>query len=420
MARKDSQLSNRAIGEAGDTRQAVADEEDTFIRGIKKNVLVLGLVSFFTDISSEMVYPLVPIFLTTVLGAPMGVVGVVEGIAESTASFLRGPSGWLSDRTGRRRPFIFGGYGTSSIGKLLLAGAFAWPLVLVARFVDRVGKALRTPARDALIAESTDPRYRGRAFGLHRALDTAGATVGPLLGLLFLKILSDNMRWVFLIAFAPAVLAILLIRFTREKPPRPKPSATRPALFSLAGLSRTYKLFLAISVLFALGNSSDVFLLLRAKNLGMDTAQVVFIYVFFNAVFAALSFPVGALSDRIGRRVVMIGGFAVFGAVYLGMGFASTLAHMWILFAAYGLYMAMTDGITRAFVSDLVPQATRATALGTYTMAIGLMALIASVMAGLLWDQVGVAAPFLLGGATALLAALLMAVLIPRRTAIAA
>jgi len=412
-------LSTEATRRAADTPEPTGDR-DSFIPGIKKNVLVLGVVSFFTDISSEMVYPLVPIFLTTVLGAPMGVVGLVEGIAESTASFLRGPSGWASDRTGKRKPFIFAGYGTSSIGKLLLAAAFAWPLVLAARFVDRVGKAMRTPARDAFIAESTDPEYRGRAFGLHRTLDTLGATVGPLLGLLFLTILSDNMRWVFLIAFAPAVLAVFLIRFTREKAPRPNPAAQRTPLFSLTGLSGTYKLFLVISVLFALGNSSDVFLLLRARDLGMDTAHVVLVYVFFNAIHAILAFPVGVLSDRIGRRVVMIAGFTVFGGVYLGMGFASTPAQVWILFAAYGAYMAMTDGIARAFVSDLTPRATRATALGAYTMAIGLMALLASVMAGLLWDHVGVAAPFLVGGATALLASLLLAVLMPRRTAITA
>lgn len=396
--------------------------DDSFVPGIKKNVLVLGLVSFFTDISSEMIYPLVPIFLTSILGAPMGIVGLIEGIAESTASFLRGPSGWLSDRWGKRKPMVFAGYGASAIGKLLLAGAFVWPLVLLARFVDRLGKAVRTPARDALIAESSDAQHRGRAFGFHRALDTLGATVGPLLGLLVLWMVSeDRMRWVFLVAFVPAVLGVFLIRFTREKGKAPaKSGIKRPSMFSLSGLNRTYKLFLAISVIFAIGNSSDVFLLLRAKDLGMSTTYVVFAYAFFNAIYAALSTPLGILSDKIGRKTVLTLGFAVFGAAYLGMGFATSAAHIWILFAVYAVYMAMNEGVARAFVSDLVPQERRATAIGTYTMAIGLLALLASVMAGLLWDHVGVAAPFLLGGSTALLSAVLMLTFIPRRNAVMA
>jgi len=395
--------------------------EDSFIPGVKKNVLVLGLVSFFTDISSEMIYPLVPIFLTTVLGAPMGIVGIIEGIAESTASFLRGPSGWLSDRVGRRKPLVFIGYGTSSLGKLLLASAFAWPFVLLARFVDRFGKAVRTPARDALIAESASTEHRGRSFGFHRTLDTLGAIIGPLFALLFLWLLSDNMRWVFLIAFVPAVAGVFIVKFTREGVRRPAvQSAGRQPLFSLSGLNGTYRLFLVISVVFALGNSSNVFLLLRAKSLGMGITEVVLVYVFYNAVYALLSTPSGILSDRIGRRGVMALGFAIFAGVYLGMAFATSPAHIWALFGVYGIYMALTEGIARAFVSDLAPQRIRGTALGTYTMATGLMALLASVLAGQLWDHVGVPAPFLLGGATALLSTLLMLVLIPRRTRVMA
>ena len=392
---------------------------DTFIPGIKKNVLVLGGVSFFTDIGSEMVYPLVPIFLTTILGAPMTLVGVVEGIAESTASVLRAGSGWFSDFMGRRKPLVFAGYGLSSVGKLLLAAAFAWPLVLVARFVDRVGKGVRTPARDALIAESSELEHRGRAYGFHRALDTLGATIGPLFALLFLWVLSDNMRWVFLIAFVPALVGVFVIKFAREKRVERKPQTERPR-FSLAGLSGTYKHFLAISVLFALGNSSDVFLLLRAKDLGMGLTAVILVYVFYNAVYAALSTHSGILSDRIGRRAVMTLGFVIFAGVYLGMAFAGSVSHIWALFGVYGVYMALTEGIARAFVSDLAPQRIRATALGTYTMAIGLGALLSSIMAGVLWDRIGVSAPFLLGGATAALSAFLMMLLIPRRTAMLA
>jgi MFS family permease len=404
---------------------AAEDQERTIIPGVKKNVLVLGLVSFFTDISSEMIYPLVPIFLTSVLGAPMGIVGVVEGITEGTASVLRGPSGWFSDRIGRRKPLVFAGYGVSSLGKVLLAAAYVWPMVLLARFVDRVGKAVRTPARDALIAESAEAKHRGRAFGFHRALDTLGATVGPLLGLLILwAVKEEHMRWVFLAAFVPAALGVLLINLVKEKQSRSEgtpviPSIKRP-LFSLAGTSATYKRFLLISVVFALGNSSAVFLLLRAKDLGMSTTLVVLVYVFFNAVYALLSMPFGILSDRIGRRAVVMAGFVVFGAAYLGMGFASSQMHVWALFGVYGIYMAMTEGVARAFVSDLVPRETRATAIGAYTMVIGIVAFLSSLMAGLLWDHVGVAAPFLVGGSTALLSAVLMLVLIPRRTAVSA
>lgn len=400
------------------------------IKGIKKNVFVLGLVSLFTDISSEMLFPIIPIFLTAVLGAPMAVVGIIEGIAESTASILKVVSGWLSDKSGKRKPFVIYGYSLSAISKPLLAFASTWHFVLVARFLDRFGKGLRNSARDALIADSTDVHYRGKAFGFHRALDTAGAVIGPLLALLLLFYLDGRYSLIFLIAFIPAFISvILLFFFVSEK----KSERKEGMQFKLSDFSREFKLFLIISIIFAIGNSSNAFLVLRAKDIfesfgGVPSsiatffgsmgviAVVVLSYVVYNITYSLASLPAGTLSDRIGRRNVMVGGFLVFSLVYLGFAVANQGYLVWILFAAYGFYIAMTDGVSKAFVVDLVPREKRGTAIGMYYTATGLLALAASVIAGLLWDFVGAYAPFLFGSAVAFVAAVMLMVLLPARS----
>lgn len=381
--------------------------------GLPRNVVLLGVTSFFADISGEMIYPLVPIFLTVTLGAPVAVVGLIEGVAESTASLVKLGSGWFSDRIGRRMPLIISGYGLAAAGKFLLALAFAWPVVLVARFVDRFGKGVRGSPRDALIADSAPPELRGRAFGLHRSMDTAGAVVGPLLALLLVALLNDRLRLVFLLAAVPGVLSVLSLAFVREAPRPPRSATTTAAgapslVQTFRGMDRRLLLFMAASLVFALGNSSDIFLILRAKDLGLSTTATVLAYVVYNFVYMSAALPAGIVSDRLGRQGVFVFGLVIFAAVYAGFAFTSSPLAVWPLFAVYGLYIAMTDGVGKALVSDLAPAGRRASVLGAYGMMTGLLVFVASALAGVLWDQVGPWAPFALGAVGALAGAAIL------------
>ncbi|MBI3977647.1 MAG: MFS transporter [Chloroflexi bacterium] len=386
------------------------------LASLPRNVWLLGVVSLLTDVSSEMVYPILPLFLTVTLGAPAAVVGLIEGIAESTASLLKVGSGWYSDRIARRRGLVWVGYGLSALAKPLLALAGAWPVVLLARFVDRTGKGIRTSPRDALIADSTPDTQRGLAFGLHRALDTTGAIVGPLLALAVLGLAGADYRLVFLLALVPAALGFVTIALVRE-PPRQVASRRGEQGPSLFQLSPGFRAFLLVSVVFALGNSSDAFLILRAQNLGLTPALVILAYVVFNAAYALASLPAGHRSDVHGRRNVVAAGFLVFAGVYGGFALATGPAAIWLLFAFYGLYMGLTDGVGKAYVVDLVQSHQRGTALGLYYTATGLAALVASLVAGVLWDLVGPFAPFALGATTALAAAALLLAADPLRPA---
>ena len=377
--------------------------EPSPVPGVSRNVFILGLVSLATDASSEMIYPLVPLFLTTVLGAPVAVVGLIEGLAEATASALKGVSGWLSDRIGRRRPLVLAGYGLAAIAKPLLALASGWPLVLAARLLDRFGKGVRGSPRDALIGDSSPANLRGRAFGFHRATDQIGAVIGPLLALALLPLFHQNLRTLFVAAFVPAAVGVAILTAVRETGRGPSPNAAPPGL-RLRGTPTTFRRLLAVMLLFTLGNSSDMFLILRAQQLGIGTGAVVLLFAVYNAVYSAASYPAGALSDRIGRKRVMMAGLAVFALVYAGFGLVRGPGWLWLLFAVYGLYQGLTDGTSRALVVDLVSPELRGTALGVYAMVTGLAALPASVIAGLLWQRVSPAAPFLYGAAMATLA----------------
>ena len=379
--------------------------------GVSRNVFVLGLVSLATDVASEMLYPIIPIFLTVTLGAPVAFLGLIEGIAEGTASLMKVGSGWYSDRLSMRRPLVAAGYGLSAIGKVLLATAFHWPQVLIARTTDRFGKGVRTSPRDALIADSSLPEVYGRSFGFHRAADTAGAVIGPLIGLAILQIVGQNhLRPVLLAATVPGVLSVGLLVFVRERrrPPQPVAKATGSAKLDLSGASPVFWMFLSISLLFALGNSSDTFLILRAKDLGLSLSVVILMYVLYNAAYSLLSLPAGIVADRIGKRRLVTGGFFVYGLVYMGFALVGQGSAVWPLFLVYGVYMAFTDGQARAMVAELSPEERRGTFLGLYHTGIGLMALAASVIAGVLWDVVGKPAPFWLGASTGFAAAALM------------
>ena len=383
--------------------------------GLGRNVIVLGLVSLFTDISSEMLYPVIPLFLTTVLQAPMSVVGLIEGIAESTASLLKIVSGWMSDRLKHRKPFVVAGYALSAISKPLLALAGSWHLVLGSRIVDRIGKGIRTSPRDALIAASCDAGSRGKAFGLHRAKDTTGAVIGPLLALMLLS-LGLGYRSMFLLAFLPAGLGVAVLLFIREAP-RAVPEGDAATLSGVKPrLSPDLLRFIMAYAVFAAGNSSDVFLLLRAKDIGLSTNGVLLTYVFYNAVYALTAAPAGWLSDKMSRSALLVGGLTVFALVYVGFAFATETWMIWPLFALYGFYGAATEGVSKALVADLSPEAGRGTAMGMLHTVTGLFAFVASVTAGQLWTRLGPAAPFLYGAACALASAVALLFLSARRS----
>jgi MFS family permease len=378
--------------------------------GFSRNVFVLGVVSFLTDVSSEMIYWVLPLFLANVLRADKSIIGLIEGIAETTASLLKIFSGWLSDRLGKRKALVFLGYTLSTIAKPLLYLATAWQHVLGIRFADRLGKGLRTAPRDAIIADSSPAEQTGRSFGFHRAMDTAGAIIGPAIALLVLAWAGTRMteegsyRLLFLLAFIPALAAIATIFFVTEIAPRGR--GTAPSL-TLRGLDQRFKAFLLITVLFTLGNSSDAFLILRSQNAGVAIALVPLLGIVMNTTYTLLATPAGVLSDRLGRRKVIIAGWTLYGLVYLGFALANAAWMPWLLFAVYGVYYAATEGVGKALVADLVPSEQRGTAYGVYNAAVGISALPASVIAGLLWDAISPAAPFFFGASLALLAAVL-------------
>ena len=378
--------------------------------GLSRNVTFLGVVSGLTDISSEMLYPIVPVFLTSVLGAPMQIVGVIEGIAEGTASFVKIIGGRLSDRAGKRKPFVIAGYSLSALATPLLALASTWHFVLCSRFLDRVGKGIRTSARDALVAGSTDKEHWGKAFGFHRAMDTLGAAIGPLVALAMIQYMGadkPDYRFIFMTAFVPALLGVLvLVYFVKEvaKPPAaPGAPASEP-------MTADFKKFVAMYAIFALCNSSDVFLIMKAKTMGFTLTHVILAYTGYNIVYASLAAPAGWLSDRLGKINTMVFGFLVFAAVYFGFAFATRTWMIWPLFALYGFYGAFNEGISKAVVSHLSTGGNRASAMGYFQGTLGFLTFAASALAGFLWDKVSPSAPFLVGACGALIAGAAMTV----------
>jgi MFS family permease len=372
------------------------------------NVIVLGLTSFFTDISSEMVYPLIPFFLTTTLGASPALLGIIEGVAESVASLLKVVSGYISDKFRNRKVLAITGYSSSALGKFLLFIANSWGFVFAGRVVDRLGKGIRTAPRDALIAESTQENKHGMAFGLHRALDTTGAVIGVALAYFFLTQQAGKYREVFLWSLVPALFGVLLLFFVREKTRR-QFSQSKPPSLRWKILPRKLQLFLVVAFIFTLGNSSNTFLLLRAQNLDFTPATAILLYLVYNIVYGIVSYPAGKLSDRIGRKHILVAGYAFYGLVYLGFAFVSAPEEAWILwglFGLYGLYSGFTDGIERALITDLAPAEVRATAIGLHATILGIGLFPASFVAGELWQHIGPSAAFYFGGGMGIVAAI--------------
>jgi MFS family permease len=388
-----------------------------------RTVIALGVVSFFTDLSSEMIYPLLPVFLTTTLGASASMLGVIEGAAETTASLLKLASGWWSDRVHRRKPLVVFGYSLAALVRPLVAAATSAWQVLGIRVTDRIGKGIRTSPRDALIADSVDPSIRGRAYGFHRAADNAGGVGGPLIAFALLQWVGLDLRSVFWLALVPGILAVITVTvFVREKaPPSPVVPPSSPVNAAAATpadqpMPKAFWGYLGVVLLFTLGNSTDAFLLLRASQLGVPLALVPILWASLHVVKTLGGTPGGALSDRVGRAPTVIAGWVIFALVYFGFAFATVQWHAWALFGVYGLYFALTEGAERALVADFAPVARRGTAFGWFNLTVGLGALPASVVFGLVWDKLGAHSAFIMGAALAGVAAVGIA-LIPKPSA---
>jgi MFS family permease len=411
------------------TEQPEKSTKRPSIRQLPRNVWAVGLTSFFMDISSEMVINVLPLFLANVLGVQTSIIGLIEGIAEATASIVKLFSGWLSDKMGGRKWLAVAGYGLSAITKPLFYFASSWELVALVRWADRLGKGIRTAPRDALVADSVTKETRGLAFGFHRAMDTAGAALGLFIAAVVVWMLQANnldlskatFQIIVLISLVPAFLAVLSLAIgAKDVAVTGQRSAPK---FSLRNLGKPFMIFLVIVSIFTLGNSSDAFLVLRAQNLGISVTGILLMLLVFNLIYALVSTPAGSLSDRVGRRRVIIGGWLVYAAIYLGFALAGQGWQVWALYVVYGLYYGMAYGTANAMVADLVPDNLRGTAYGTYSATIGLLAFPASLIAGILWQGagewsgLGPSAPFLFGGMLALLAALLMAFWMPKTPA---
>lgn len=370
------------------------------------NIVLLGLVSFFSDISTEMVYPIIPLYLVNVFGTKPALVGVIEGIAESLASILKVFGGYYADKYNKKKPLAFLGYSGGLLYKLALIFATSWPGILFAKVIDRVGKGIRTAPRDVLICESASRDTLGKSFGLHKAMDMAGSALGILISFFLVRSSHDGFHYknLFLFSAIPAVLGLIMLVFVREKK-LPRCASEQVNFFKNFGkLDGRLKMFLVITFLFTLGNSSNAFLLLRAQNKGFTPAGVILLYFIYNVTASLLALPLGRLSDRIGRKRLLVSGYAVFALVYFGFALAQSKTTVVLMFVAYGVYTAMTAGVERAFISEISPKDLKGTMLGLHSSLVGIALLPASALAGFLWDNISPSAPFFFGGSLALLA----------------
>ena len=376
-----------------------------------RNIIFLGLISFFMDISSEMVYPIIPLYLTRSFGATPALVGIIEGIAESTASLLKVFSGYITDKYRRKKPIAFIGYAAGLLYKLALLFAVSWTGILTARVVDRLGKGIRTAPRDVMVSESADKNAMGKSFGIHKAMDMAGSAIGIFLAYILLKSIGNgeaDYRMIFIISVVPTILALIMFAFVRERK-EPREIKQREQFWSnISALDGRLKLYLLIIFLFTLGNSSNTFLLLRAKSAGFDDTNVILLYFLYNMTVSIFAIPFGKLSDRIGRKKVLTWGYLLFALVYGGFAIATRPLAFVIIFVLYGIFTAMTAGVERALIAEISPKELKGTMLGLHSTVAGIALLPASVICGFLWDAFGSAVPFLFGAGMSLLAAVLL------------
>lgn len=372
---------------------------------ISKQVFVLGMVSLFTDIASEMLYPVTPIFLTTVLGSSMAVVGIIEGIAEVTAALLKGYFGKISDNTGKRSVFVVIGYGISAIAKPLPGVFQNISTVLFSRVSDRIGKGVRTAPRDALLASYSNGNS-GAVFGFHRGMDTLGAAIGPVVALVLLNFYPNNFQLIFLVAFIPSIIAVFFSLLVKDKQTytKTKSKINYFAFWKTAPIA--YKKVLILITLFSFVNSSDVFLILKSKVISNSESLAIFGYIFYNVIYAVSSYPLGGIADKLGKQKVFSAGLIIFSFVYLGFAFVSDINIVWILFALYGIYAASTEGVSKAWVSDLIPNEFRGSAIGLLTMLSGFAVMLGSFLTGVLWDMFSSEIPFLISAIVSLTIAL--------------
>ncbi len=386
---------------------------------ITRTVWILSLISLFTDTASEMLYPVMPIYLKSI-GFSVVLIGILEGVAEATAGFSKGYFGKLSDNRGKRVPFVQFGYALSAVSKPMMA-LFIYPLwIFFARTIDRIGKGIRTGARDALLSDEATPATKGKVFGFHRSMDTFGAVLGPLFALGYLYFYPENYKTLFFIAFVPGLLAVLASSFLKEKKTvEPSGLKVPTPFFSFLKYWKlsppAYRKLVIGLLFFTLFNSSDVFLLLNAKQAGLDDTMVIGVYIFYNLVYALFAFPVGILADKAGLKTIFISGLALFAAVYYGMAFITNLYLFFGLFFLYGIYASATEGISKAWISNISDRKDTATAIGTFTGLQSICTMLASSLTGVIWFQFGAAAAFLTT-ATASVLVIFYIITIPKPT----
>ena len=383
--------------------------KDEAIKKGTRNIILLGLISCFADISSEMVYPLIPLYLTAAFGATPALVGIIEGIAESIASLLKVFSGYISDRFQHKKALAFTGYATGVLYKIALLFAGSWAGILTARVIDRFGKGIRTAPRDVMVSESADKDSMGKSFGIHKMLDMAGSAIGILLAFLLMRSIGENgYKTVFALSIIPIVIALLLFVFVHEKKEPREAVQREPFWKNISKLDGRLKLYLFVTFLFTLGNSSNSFLLLRANDIGFSDSNTILLYFVYNVTASLLAVPCGKLSDKIGRKTLLVGGYLTFSLVYFGFAFCNSKPLMVLIFVIYGVFTAMTAGVERAFIAEIAPPSLKGTMLGLHSTLAGIALLPASVIAGFLWDGIGAFAPFVFGGVLSLASALIL------------
>ena len=377
-----------------------------------QNVYFIGLVSFFADISSEMVYPLIPLYLAAVFGASPALIGLIEGIAESVASLLKVYSGYITDKYKRKKAVAFSGYATGVLYKIALIMATSWAWILVARVIDRIGKGIRTAPRDVMVSDSAPQGCSGKAFGIHKSLDMAGSALGILFAFLLLKSVDGNYNYqqIFYASMVPAILSLVMFSKIKEKKETRCIKPREPFWQNIKKLDGGLKLYILVAFLFTLGNSSNVFLLLRAKSIGFEDTTVILLYFIYSVSASLLAIPMGKHSDKVGRKRLLVAGYFVFALVYLGFAFVEQKEVMVGLFVLYGVYTAMIAGVERAFIAEISPPELKGTMLGLHSTVVGIALLPASTIAGILWTVFGAPAPFVFGAALASVAAIILLV----------